>query len=100
MATILLRFPRRDPHRLSAEGKDNQEAILQRVIGQIRCSIEGGTVSFPKNAFPPPVHSSRILVPKLNDLRYESSNCFLFSNLKKMLEGKRFASKQEVISVT
>lgn len=59
-----------------------------------------------------PAHSSRLVVAKLTQLRYEllshhpysldlaSCDLFLFPNLKKWLGGKRFGSNDEVIAAT
>ena len=59
-----------------------------------------------------PAHSSAIATAKLFDLRYEilphppyspdltPSDYFLFANMKTWLEGKRFASNEEIIAAT
>lgn len=66
-------------------------------------------LSYHDNA---PVHLHRLVVSKLNELRYELvfhsphsadptlSDCFLFLNLKKSPAGKRLASNGEVIAST
>ena len=59
-----------------------------------------------------PVHKSMKTIVKLNDLRFEllthppyspdlaPSNFYLFADLKKMLQGKRFSSDDKVIAAT
>ena len=59
-----------------------------------------------------PVHKSMKTMVKLNDLRFEllphppyspdlaPSDFYLFADLKKMLQGKRFSSDGEVIAAT
>ena len=59
-----------------------------------------------------PVHKSMKTMVKLNDLRFElpphppyspdlaPSDFYLFADLKKMLQGKRFSSDDEVIAAT
>lgn len=59
-----------------------------------------------------PAHSSRVVVAKLHELRYEvlpqppyspdlaPCDFFLFPNLKKWLAGKKFSSNEDVIAET
>ena len=81
---------------------------LKNEIGEKRLQMKKKKVLFHQDNAP--CHKSLAAMAKLNELSFEllpnppyspdlaPSDCYLFAELKKMLQGKRFYSNEEVIT--